>query len=777
MRKGLKKKAMVVALIGTMAPLAGMAAEAAAGASASASADAVVDAAAAAASNSVAPQDKVDTVVVTARRTSERLQDVPLNLTALSSANLEQLHIESLRELTAFTPNLGYSNQGGLRTTQQINIRGLTGGSFGASKASVFLDGVYMPSGIDSVPFDLLERVEVLKGPQSAVYGRATFSGAINYVTRAPSDVLTGSLSTEISQDNSHNVHGYISGPINDKLGYQLTLSQKRAGIGLHNVDGASVGDQKTDTIGLKLRWKPLAELTVSPYFYRTLSRDGLPSDYAYLDPALRNGAFVKPNGTTAYYPVGALPSQDFNNRYHYVTSQFNSSGLTQSMNWTGVNTEYKLGDYTVKFNTSHAYTDANTQVDYGAQNTGYLATTLLPQIFYTKNSDKNNQAELRIESPKFGDFKFATGLYYLNLEKASYSKGWIGVGKCCSGSPSSFTWTSNGTVDKSIFGSVNYDISQQFVLTAEARYQQEDADASAMRIDGTHSSDYAATFNSFLPRVSLLYKATPNLNYYVTYSKGTTPGGFNANAQLPAGIARAYDEEKLDNFEVGAKGSWLNGKLSASVAAYHMKWKDMQTAATYYLPDLSNVAVTENRGTATVDGAEIELQAVPMAGLKLRAAAGYNKSKYGDFCSTNLGALLGRSDQAAPNTCVYVTGNHIERTPVASGSLSADYRFALNDEWQAYVGSDALYTGRIYTNETNLNWLTPTTVFNLRTGMNKGNLYYELFMNNVFDNSHPVAAVSQVDLPISTSSQYGQNVRLTPRAPRQFGARVTWSF
>jgi len=142
----------------------------------------------------LAPAQQIDDIIVTARKREESLQDVPLSIMALSSEQLRERGITSNYDVALFTPNFNTNQRVG-RTLDRPVIRGMSSSATGGEpNASYFVDGVFVSSSISTAVTDAVERVEVLRGPQSAQFGRATFSGAVNYVTRQPSDSWSGQL-------------------------------------------------------------------------------------------------------------------------------------------------------------------------------------------------------------------------------------------------------------------------------------------------------------------------------------------------------------------------------------------------------------------------------------------------------------------------------------------------------------------------------------------------------------------------------------------------------
>ncbi|MBM4232306.1 MAG: hypothetical protein FJ184_16530, partial [Gammaproteobacteria bacterium] len=193
----------------------------------------------------------LEEIVVTARKREESLQDVPLTVTAVTATQIAELGIKDSRDLALFTP--GFSNVAsfGRSPLERPTIRGQSN-ILGAANASYFVDGVYLSGSASNTETANLERIEVIKGPQAALFGRATFAGAINYVTRKPSEEFIGQVTGTVGQFDQRDITAFISGPIIDgKLNFYLSGTRTEIG-GFYNnpLDSRDdLGAEQTDAI------------------------------------------------------------------------------------------------------------------------------------------------------------------------------------------------------------------------------------------------------------------------------------------------------------------------------------------------------------------------------------------------------------------------------------------------------------------------------------------------------------------------------------------------
>lgn len=156
----------------------------------------------------------IEEITVTARRREESLQDTPLSITAFTADALRQRNVTNIYDLSAITPNFVTTPQLG-RRLDRPTIRGQSGTLVrGEPNASYFIDGVFISGSATSSTIDALERVEIIRGPQSALFGRATFSGAINFITRQPTDEFEGQFNATVGSHQTYKASGWMSGPL-----------------------------------------------------------------------------------------------------------------------------------------------------------------------------------------------------------------------------------------------------------------------------------------------------------------------------------------------------------------------------------------------------------------------------------------------------------------------------------------------------------------------------------------------------------------------------------
>ncbi|NBC30286.1 MAG: TonB-dependent receptor plug domain-containing protein, partial [Spirochaetes bacterium] len=200
----------------------------------------------------------MEEIVVTARKREENLQDVPIAVTALSSEFINEAGLTSVFDVADYTPNLSFRESFG-RTFDRPVIRGMSN-IIGGANAGVFINGIFVPGTISTAELTNVERVEVIKGPQAALFGRATFAGAINYVIREPGDTLNGRALATVAQDSERDVSGFVGGPlVGDDLSFLLSARTFSMDGQYDNIGtgGGTAGGLSSDSVNLSLRWEP----------------------------------------------------------------------------------------------------------------------------------------------------------------------------------------------------------------------------------------------------------------------------------------------------------------------------------------------------------------------------------------------------------------------------------------------------------------------------------------------------------------------------------------
>ncbi len=750
-------------------------------------------------------------IIVTARKSQETLTDVPIAITAVSAEQLNNRGITDVQDLAAFTPGLRFQNQSVGRNDRgfkQYVIRGIIPNSGLATRQTVtmFVDGAPVSGGNVSGVTDI-ERVEVIKGPQSAFFGRATFAGAINMITRAPSYEWQGTMGAEVSRFGTHDLTASVEGPIvADKLAIRVSgrLYHTDGQYKNLNYTGERLGERDTKSLSVSLRADPTENLSIRAFATRWNDSDGLSAnarlgaDHANCaaNPASEALNFYcgkisqAPKSSQTWNPyINPVGFDALQNRTNLYGAGFiNHLGLERRAQQYRMTADWGLGDWTVSAIGSYgknkwAFLQTNGLTDTRAIPNPTPALT--PEMAYVysltmgNTKDEDAYGEVRLMSPQDSRLSGTMGVNYFwnrtdNLTAAYTNAGWN----------LNTPQTINSSNTYGIFGSLKWEFIDQFSVSAEGRYQ---IDKLYQQSRSGSNPEFSDTFNSFSPRVILQYEPNRASSIYASYSVGNRPGEFNTiyRAQPAyvqeiirntANVEEAVPEDKIKMGEIGYKGMLFGNRLRVLAAAYYGMWTNRHIPNQINYVDESDnlrmVQITAANGKVEVSGIELEAAFKANDNLTLEGTFNIADTKIKRTFSTDSLAVTGN---ASP------VGTRLPFYPKYSGSVSATYEREIADGYNGFVRADLIYTGRQYESEANLAYTAPSATVNLRVGVDHDWYRVELFGTNIFDNKTPtsLARTTETIYNPSTGANIGTNQGITVSLPDRanYGVRVTTRF
>ena len=576
--------------------LAALAAPATAQSAATSGTTAPGDVTASPASSTPADSDNGE-ILVTARKRSESLVNVPEAVTAFSEQKIQQAGIRTLRDFADLTPNLQVTT-GQSSTQPQITIRGLAEATGGEAPVAVVIDGVQV-----SQPAFILQdygdvqQVEILRGPQGSLYGRNAIGGAINITTRQPTNDLSGRIKLDYGNANTALVDGQLSGAIvADKILFSVTGAYQRTDGQIKNV----YLDKRAD-FGHKLFLHGRLIFNLSD----NLKLD-LRGDYGHDRLGSLSAEIVTTDQVDDFKPGFLQDSKQ-------VIDQRTIYDMSAKLDYTG-------SYLTLTSITGYSHVRAPFRGDADFSPAPALLQDVLTRV-------RAFTEEFRVTSPSTERFRWLLGAFYQNRNTHVFLNQDLddGTGNAVPGPPF-FSSRDIGT-SKSVagFGSASYDILPKLELTVGARYDHDKRNSQDAAFAGSQVGD---SFNAFQPKVQLSYKPMPGFNIYATYSKGFSSGGFNA---FFAPGQREFAAERAENFEAGVKGSFANGRLSFAADAFHVTYDNQQ----FYFINLNPLAQNViNIDRTRVNGVEVELTAHPVPQLDLTANYGLSDAKIRKFAA-----------------------------------------------------------------------------------------------------------------------------------------------
>ncbi len=742
-----------------------------------------------------ASSDTGDTeIIVTARKRVEKLQDVPIAISAFDSADIKSARIERIADLAKLTPGLNYTPLFGAQNQLPI-IRGVAQ-TLGQLNVGVFLDGIYL-SGKAGVDLELndLARIEVVKGPQSALYGRNTFAGAINYVTQRPSDVLTGNIEGTIGDKGLHKIAGSISAPITDKVRVRVGgFYREFDGWYTSAIDGGKVDFAKNyggiGTIELTPTENFTATLRVS---YSKEDNGQPPSSVIRNNSALgtpsggsasqqRNLLYIgqvpdiATNGVTVNTAsVPGLPGKSYGDREESIRASatleydFGGAVLTSITAFAKRNAEYTFdGDNTICDRTG------------GCPNFGFPFAPAIPlgKSDFALSSNigylRDWSQEFRLASTGKNKVDWLIGLFYYDNVTVGTDRGITIPGTLAitdyttAAANYKYPKTSVGTSSVSLFASGTWHMTEALSLTGELRYEYEKQTYSQVFVNAAGINGPAAlrapdslNFNFATPRLILDYKIDDSKMVYASFARGAKTGGFNTGLNIQGN--NTYKPEYSNNFEVGYKSDLFDRRLRFNVAGYYMNWLNQQAACQAPVAaggSSTNRTYTCNVAASHVYGAEVELAAKLTDWFTLSGNYAYTHARYTRFIDDSLAQTLALAGLPA----ISFDGKHLPYVPDHKLTVSPKITVPLGDKATLELRGDVQYQSQSFVRADNLQSFGSFTSVDLRAAVRWNGLTLQAFANNVFDVATPVAAVrffDSVNYSVSSPLVTGANRRL----------------
>jgi len=591
-----------------------------------------------------APADEVsEVIVVTAQKREQELQEVPISVQAFTAEALQEANMRDLNEVITLVPGASeeLSNNVGLRRYQ---IRGIGQALGDPTVGYYFDDAAFFVFGQNFAPmgrsFDL-ERIEVLRGPQSTLYGNGSMGGTVRLITRSPDyggfgASLRGGYSSTDGGGNGNYIDAAVNIPMGSKAGLRLVAStEDTAGYQLL----ATTGDDQFGA-GDVTNYRAIFDTTPNDRFNLRLMVAGNEADQeggtllSALDPP-----------TTTSVAAGDYTLGEYELATGSFTISFGGASLTSTTTQIDATDEVQVG------------------LPFPLSPSGFL------DIFAQTSGDALNH-ETRLVSQNDSPFQWLVGVYYSETDALVLS----------STEPPVFpdSTADRGSESLSLFAEVSYAfLDDRLVALAGLRSFE---DERSVYSSGFSTQLEPATFDSVNPRFNLALDASEQANYYLNIAKGFRSGSFNSPdtcalhvlGGLPCSVA--VDSDELWSYELGAKYTLSGGRLLIDVAPYFQDWRDTRQAVPVF-----GLFLDYQIGDSELYGVDLALDYRPasVSGLSFQFSTNWNQSELTNINPTFAAAAGARN------------GDRLPFVPAWTGTLSASYAWALGDTWagQAFLG------------------------------------------------------------------------------------------
>jgi iron complex outermembrane recepter protein len=711
---------------------------------------------------------QLEEILVTARKTTERLQDIPMSLAVVTSEGIEKTGAITLEDLGRAVPGLTIVSAAPGQNS--ITLRGLSGNYtvgfyLDDTPLSVGIGNAEQPSNFDMDPalFDL-DRVEVLRGPQGTLYGASSFGGTVRYITNQPnlnethatakatlSDTDNGGFNQEVDAlVNQPLIPGYVAVRAmvfeRDYSGYldRYPTDPNNYLAVLPGPIDRNINTEHTYGGRVAIEAKPsdAFSATLAAYYQRT----DLGAPFTFDSPP---GSFDDPIQSR----LVPEPSTDRMSLYT-LTLQ----GDVRAVHLTS-STSY-LDRYVFDAE------DDSKPLDFF-----FPQPAIYPSPLFTEAGNHDFVEEVR-GSGSAGPVHALAGLFYAHA--VSYgSLNWPTPPQYVpvfGDQPAVYGWNDFLDIQKAVFGEVNIDLAPGLQATLGDRFYRQ-SQRYGVYVNGVLNGGVSPTHYTMsevsgsTPKYGLSYHISPDVMTYATVSKGYREGGplFQLPNLCNADLANlglsasptAYKPDSIWNYELGAKTQWLDHRLTINGAVYYIDWTNIQQ--TIALPTCGFV-FTGNFGTASSKGTEFEMNYEPTAALKLGLSFSYNEAK---LTSTIPGAQ-GQADEP------------LEYAPRWSGAVFAEYTRDLAADTSAYLRGDFNTTSHEFANFDTTSIYRDIggySLLNLRLGVKHNAWRGGLFVSNALDKH------AQTELPIANGIDLPTQRRIALNRPRTIGIDIRFDY
>lgn len=696
----------------------------------------------------LAQSGALEEVVVTARKRSENLQDVPMSISAFSARDLQDAQIDNIGELGRMSPNVQVHETSGL-VAHGIGVfmRGIGNNPGYDQGIGIYIDDVYSERTTGGL-LELLdvERIEILKGPQGHLYGRNTIGGAIRYITRDPSDEATGSVEFKLGSDSYQRVKAELSGPLSDTLSGSIAFTNvQRDGWQQNTVDDREFWDKDMQAARGALLWKASDDVTVrlNASYVKDSSMPVLPNRIAFA-PASIGGLTAIAYTADQVFFQGAAPGLPLGPHNTSIPSDIDSvSTAYQDFDKAGF--EQKNIDLRVEWNLNDSLALKSVTALRDMESTQVYDFDTSEQVWIQTLRDGLNTNDFSQEfqlNYSSDNVQAVAGIYYLDGEfdqdgggtpQTPYLRGVMNQ-------TGESLYDLRDVTSKSIYGNVDWDLSDKLQLSLGARYTEDEKEQSSatryqrdyyalaiasfvaggrlpmaikpgmeeaveaamaqinaalagngfvtwipgasrfVSVTTVEELDNSGSWTEFTPNARVKYSLSDDTMVYLGYSQGFKAGGFNSNTTTND----AFDPETVTTYTLGVKSTLADGKLRFNAEFFMNDYEDKQMQ-TIILTQGDLVALTRNVGKVTSEGFEAEVTwQTPVDGLLINANMGYLDQSVDEFPEQQAdGSFINKASTTALGYAPEWTGQirALYRTAMANGNLTLAADASFQDE------------------------------------------------------------------------------------------------
>ena len=718
-------------------------------------------------------------IVVTAQRRAQSIQDVGIAITAVSADTMREMGIVDSTDISRVAPGVILDSTASGGVNANLTVRGISQSDFSSNQESpnsIYIDDVYLSSA-NAAAFTLydLERVEVLRGPQGTLFGRASSGGLVNFIVAKPTDYLSGYVEAGYGNFDAMYVEGALSGPISDNV--RVRVSGRREVADGWYENGLAGGEDAFEKDFYGVRFQLEADVTPDLTARLSVSYDANPlhnegtyrTVNAYFDGVSAQPVEL-PADVDAY---GTGPGNDFAG-YRNPYTKFNKADFNNDVGFLKnhrfsptLNLEWQLGGSTLTSITN--YTEFG--YEYGEDDDGGPLDFFRSEI--SQDLDQWSQ-ELRINGDS-GPLTYTAGFYYLNTDQTYPS---LLVFPALAGTEFGFRVT-NETRQQvnswALFGQVEYELTDTLSATVGLRYTDEHKEFSSQVFFQELGTAYGgpgvlepplliydfseaavgdlAVQNEGLwsGKIQLDYKPNEDMLFYAGVSRGVKAAGFNTNLDGSTGIDDTpFGSENVYAYEVGSKLDLLDRRLRINTSAFYYDYSDFQGFS------YNGISAVIRNYDGYFAGGEVEIYAAPSDDIDISFSAAYLDSKLYDVQTVYSGVIDQESIRAPKWT---LNGSVTKRFELSFGTLAVSWNGNyIDDRYASIENTAATFIPGSFMHNARLTLSLP-----------KPDLELAFFVDNI---SNVARLQHASDLTLTTGSWLRSYA-----PPRMYGASIRKSF
>jgi outer membrane receptor protein involved in Fe transport len=724
-------------------------------------------------------EEKVETeggiehIEVTSRHRGESLDKIPLSVVSFGADEMEKAGMRNLNDIASAAIGFSMEKTFGRQSDIPV-IRGVSWiPGYGTQKASYFIDGVFFDGSIQSLPMDLIERVEIVKGPQSALYGRRTFSGAINLVTRKPTEELSGYVNATIGQNGNKILGAGVSTQLSDMFGFRASLSNDSYDGDWENEleGGPGVGGEKSNSQMLGLYFTPSENTSIDINYVRNENDDetspfifqGSDENNCHLD-------------TRAYYCGEANLDNSINLGGILDNDQYGLRGTRTHTSLT-LNHTFDFGTltwlsgrntYKVESGLDQTYAGFDQVFSFGYFGGGDYFTSSEGWHSFDRAEDSEYSHEVRFASSALDDrLLWSLGAYLWHKEDE----------------PENSDEFVQENDNKALMGMVSYDVTEDLNVSFELRHSIDEINSAAydslIQIPGFENT--SNEFSSNTSRFIAEYSVNEDTMVYFTRSEGNSPGGFNTNSELPTDLI-VIEEEEMVMYEAGIKSTLLEGDLYISAAIYNMDWKKQQLTDSF-MPETGGTPVSyvSNAGRTDVTGIEVQATYILNDYFDMNFGFSVTDAEFEELFDSNHCRVisgLSSSECNQPDNLKQfgdLSGNTPPQVPKNEVTMALNYSAELTDDFEIFGRLDVNYDSSRFAHVHNLMETGARTMVNINLGVENETWRVSAWVKNVTDDDTPTYVFRYIDA--QSFAFGGRAFPIAPSRGREAGITASYRF